>query len=65
MAQAATASVVDHGGMRESFAAMLDEVLGDRESFEGTVVKGTVVAVDNDMVMIDVGLKSEGRVPLK
>jgi small subunit ribosomal protein S1 len=65
MAQAATASVADHGGMRESFAAMLDEALGDRESFEGTVVKGIVVAVDNDMVMIDVGLKSEGRVPLK
>ena len=65
MAQAATASVADRGSMRESFAAMLDEVLGDRESFEGTVVKGTVVAVDNDMVMVDVGLKSEGRVPLK
>ena len=32
---------------------------------EGTVVKGRVIAVENDAVLIDVGLKSEGRVPLK
>ena len=32
---------------------------------EGTVVKGTVVDIDNDEVVVDVGLKSEGRVPLK
>ena len=32
---------------------------------EGTVVKGRVIALENDAVLIDVGLKSEGRVPLK
>ncbi len=49
----------------EDFAQLLEESLGDHKSFEGRVVKGTVIAVDNDMVLIDVGLKSEGRVPLK
>jgi small subunit ribosomal protein S1 len=51
--------------MKESFAALLDESLGAASGLEGTVVKGTVIAVENDMVLIDVGLKSEGRVPLK
>ncbi|MFN8925874.1 MAG: 30S ribosomal protein S1, partial [Rhodospirillales bacterium] len=49
----------------ESFAALLDESLGTSEGLEGTVVKGRVIAVENDMVLIDVGLKSEGRVALK
>src|ERR1700749_4700624 len=50
---------------KESFAALLDESLGVSISLEGTVVKGRVIAVENDAVLIDVGLKSEGRVPLK
>ncbi|WP_119677340.1 30S ribosomal protein S1 [Indioceanicola profundi] len=50
---------------KESFAALLEESLGTSESLEGTVVKGRVLSVDNDMVLIDVGLKSEGRVALK
>src|SRR6476646_2225781 len=47
------------------FAALLDESLGGSSSFEGTVVKGTVVRIANDFVTVDVGLKSEGRVPLR
>lgn len=50
---------------KESFAALLEESFGTSESLEGTVVKGTVLAIENDMVLIDVGLKSEGRVALK
>src|SRR6201986_2307324 len=50
---------------KESFAALLDESLGVVSSLEGTVVKGRVISVENDAVLIDVGLKSEGRVPLK
>src|SRR3989440_12146580 len=50
---------------RESFAALLDESLGVASSLEGTVVKGRIIAVENDVALIDVGLKSEGRVPLK
>ena len=49
----------------EDFAALLDETLGKSERFEGTVVKGRVVSIENDMVLVDVGLKSEGRIPLK
>ena len=52
---------------RDDFAAMLDEQLGaaDEGGFEGRVVKGTVTAIENGMALIDVGLKSEGRVDLK
>ena len=52
-------------GNKESFAALLEESLGSGGGLEGTVVKGRVIAIENDMVLIDVGLKSEGRVPLK
>lgn len=48
-----------------SFADLLEIDLANKKSFEGTVVKGTLVAISNDMVTIDIGLKSEGRVPLK
>ena len=50
---------------KESFAALLDESMGSGSSLEGTVVKGRVVAIENDQVLIDVGLKAEGRVDLK
>ncbi len=49
----------------ESFAALLDESLSVSEGFEGTVVKGRIIAIEDDIALIDVGLKSEGRVPLK
>jgi small subunit ribosomal protein S1 len=49
----------------EDFAAMLAETYGTAKNLEGTVVKGIVIALDNDTVSIDVGLKSEGHVPLK
>jgi small subunit ribosomal protein S1 len=51
---------------RNDFEALLNESLGGAEGgFEGRVVKGTVTAIDNDHAMIDVGLKSEGRVALR
>ena len=51
---------------RDEFAALLNETLGGADTqFEGRVVKGTVTALENDLVVIDVGLKSEGRVPLR
>jgi small subunit ribosomal protein S1 len=49
----------------EDFAALLAESLREHEDFEGRVVKGTVVSIDDDVALIDVGLKSEGRVSLK
>src|SRR4051812_1323732 len=65
MARTSTASVMTDAPPMESFAALLDESLGSGEGLEGTVVKGRVISVENDAVLIDVGLKSEGRVPLK
>lgn len=50
---------------RDDFAAMLEESFSSGSALEGTVVKGTVVAVENDLAIIDVGLKTEGRVALK
>ncbi|MDE0878293.1 MAG: 30S ribosomal protein S1 [Sphingomonas bacterium] len=50
---------------RDDFAAMLDDMFGEADSFEGRVVHGTVTGIENDMAVIDVGLKSEGRVPLR
>ncbi|PCI54895.1 MAG: 30S ribosomal protein S1 [Alphaproteobacteria bacterium] len=45
------------------FAALLGETIGKNEKFEGSVVKGIVIALEADHVIVDVGLKSEGRVP--
>ncbi|MFC4350584.1 30S ribosomal protein S1 [Fodinicurvata halophila] len=50
---------------KESFAALLEESLGEVGSLEGTVLKGRVVNIEGESVIIDVGLKSEGRVALR
>src|SRR5918993_5790537 len=50
---------------RDDFAALLEESFTKSDLAEGTVVKGRVVAIEKDMAVIDVGLKVEGRVPLK
>ena len=50
---------------RDDFAALLDESLGGRDFMEGQVVHGLVVAIEKDFAIIDVGLKTEGRVSLK
>ena len=49
----------------EDFASLLAETFSEDTSIEGSVVKGTVVAINGDYVTIDVGLKSEGRVAVK
>ena len=49
----------------EDFASLLNEMFGESLTFEGNVVKGTIVEIDGDYAVIDVGLKSEGRIPLK
>lgn len=49
----------------ENFVAMLEETFGEGNLSEGSVVKGTVIAIEGDSVLIDVGLKSEGRVGVR
>ncbi|HET9232420.1 MAG TPA: 30S ribosomal protein S1 [Vitreimonas sp.] len=50
---------------RDDFAALLDESLGRRGMVEGRVIPATVVAVEHDFVVVDIGLKTEGRIPLR
>ncbi|MCA6297387.1 MAG: 30S ribosomal protein S1 [Phenylobacterium sp.] len=50
---------------RDDFAALLNESLGGRDFMEGQVVKGTIVGLEKDFAIIDVGLKTEGRVSIK
>ena len=50
--------------MTENFADLLNEQFGDN-GILGTVVKGTIIKVSPDFVTVDVGLKSEGNIPLR
>src|SRR5882724_10154758 len=50
---------------KENFAALLQESFGGSGGLEGSVLKGTVLAIEGDTALIDVGLKSEGRVQVK
>ncbi|MDO1557864.1 30S ribosomal protein S1 [Brevundimonas sp. 2R-24] len=50
---------------RDDFAALLNEQLSGRDLAEGQVIHGKVVGVEKDFVIVDVGLKTEGRVPLR
>jgi small subunit ribosomal protein S1 len=61
-AAAATASKTPS---REDFAAMLEESFLTNDLQEGSVVKGKVVGIEKDIAVIDIGLKTEGRVPVR
>ncbi len=50
---------------KESFADLLNETFGSKDSLEGSVVKGHIISIENDFAVIDAGLKSEGRVALR
>jgi small subunit ribosomal protein S1 len=58
-------SAVSMTPTRDDFMSLLEESYSDRPVAEGQVVKGKVLAIENDLVIIDVGLKTEGRVALK
>lgn len=49
----------------ESFADLFAQDPINSQKLKGTVVKGSVLGIENDFVLVDVGLKSEGRIPLK
>lgn len=49
----------------EDFAALLDASWAEDTAVEGSVIEGTIIAIEADQAIIDVGLKMEGRVPLK
>ena len=58
-------TVKDITGEKESFESLLNETFKGVKSFVGSVVEGTVVGIDAEFVTLDVGLKSEGRIPLR
>ena len=49
----------------EEFEALLEQSFETHDVLEGAVVKGIITAIEKDLAVIDVGLKVEGRVPLK
>ena len=49
----------------ETFADLLADSFAENSKIEGSVVKGKVISIENDVALIDVGLKSEGRISLK
>ena len=50
---------------RDDFATLLDESLAGRDLNEGSVVHGIVVGIEKDFLIVDVGLKTEGRISVK
>jgi small subunit ribosomal protein S1 len=64
MARAAVAESIS-APSREDFAAMLEVSFEGRSPAEGSVIRGTIVSIENDFAIVDVGLKTEGRVALK
>src|SRR6201994_4784741 len=50
---------------KDDFAAMLEQSFETQSPQEGQVIKGIIVSIENDFAMVDVGLKTEGRISLK
>ena len=63
--QASEQGATSYNPSRDDFAALLEESFEKNDIDEGAVVKGKIVAIENDVAVIDVGLKTEGRVALK
>lgn len=51
--------------MEENFSDLLEKSLSEFKYKEGQIIKGTVLSIVNDTVVVDVGLKSEGRIPIR
>ncbi len=60
----AAARLQDRGDSKD-FAKLLDDSLKNQDNFTGSVVEGTIIALTDDFAIVDVGLKSEGRIPLQ
>lgn len=50
--------------MTESFAQLFEESLKTVKISPGSIIKGVVISITKDIVLIDVGLKSESPVPI-
>jgi small subunit ribosomal protein S1 len=54
-----------HNLMLENFAQLFEESLKTTETRPGSIVKGTIVAINRDVVLVDAGLKSESAIPVE
>ena len=52
------ASVNSYNPSRDDFAALLDESFSKSDSLEGSVIKGIIIAIEKDMAVVDLGLKT-------
>jgi small subunit ribosomal protein S1 len=64
MVSMSTTSPGSSGAGEESFASLFEESLKREELKEGDIVKGKVIALGKDHVIVDIGYKSEGAIPL-
>ncbi len=55
---------IEQDSVTKEFAKLLEESFETKQMNEGKIVKGTVVSIESDIVIIDVGLKTEGRVSI-
>ncbi len=60
-----TATNKEMNPTRDDFAALFNEQIEREDVYEGSVVKGKITAIEKDLFVIDVGMKMEGRVPMK
>ncbi|OCG38791.1 30S ribosomal protein S1 [Gilliamella sp. Gris1-4] len=51
--------------MTESFAQLFEESINQLDTRSGNMIRGTVVAIDKDVVLVDAGLKSESAIPVE
>ncbi|WP_423783312.1 hypothetical protein, partial [Frischella perrara] len=51
--------------MTESFAQLFEESLNQLDTRSGNMIRGIVVAIDKDVVLVDAGLKSESAIPVE
>src|SRR5690606_15588894 len=58
-------AVAHQSKLHDDFAALLEASFAEQDLAEGSVIKGTVTAIEKDVAVIDVGLKTEGRVALR
>jgi len=55
---------VAQDSVTKEFAKLLEESFEINQINEGKIVKGTVISIESDLVIVDVGLKTEGRISL-
>lgn len=65
MSPATAAAKAPQMNETENFEDLLNEMFGQTTSLEGSVLKGVIIGTENDYAIVDVGLKSEGRIPLR